>query len=73
MFVVVGKVLRTNLDVDHNCAFHIDISQYGTAPLICLRCFYPNMNSCFAKTPLPTVGKHVIVHGNLTGFAAGHC
>ena len=75
MFVVVGKVSYTNLDIDHNRAFNIDISQYGAAlqQLICLHCFYPNMNSHFAKTPLPTVGKHVIVHGNLTGFAAGHC
>ncbi|KAF8124116.1 hypothetical protein EV363DRAFT_1299992 [Boletus edulis] len=75
VFVIVGKTSRTNFMVDQNQVFDIDISQYGAAPqqLIRLRCFYPNENSRFMKTPLPSVGKHVVIHGHLTGFSAGRC
>ena len=75
LFVIVGKVSRSDLDVDHNRAFNIDVSQYGAAPqqLIRLRCFYPVTNTRFMKTPLPAAGKHVVVHGYLTGFAVGRC
>ncbi|KAI5991919.1 hypothetical protein EDD15DRAFT_2197349 [Pisolithus albus] len=74
-FVTVGRVCRSNLDVNQNRAFDIDVSQYGAAPqqLIRLRCFYPSSHTRFHKTPLPNVGKHVVVHGYLTGFHHGRC
>lgn len=74
-FIIVGRVCRSNLEVDQNRAFDVDVSQYGAAPqqLIRLRCFYPSSHSRFLKTPLPNVGKHVVVHGYLTGFNHGRC
>ncbi|KAF8133840.1 hypothetical protein EV363DRAFT_1295278 [Boletus edulis] len=75
IFMIVGKTSRTNFMVDQNRVFDINVSQYGAAPqqLIRLCRFYPNENSHFTKTPLPVVGKHVVVHGHLTGFSAGCC
>ncbi|KIK13752.1 hypothetical protein PISMIDRAFT_17767 [Pisolithus microcarpus 441] len=65
-FITVGRVCRSNLDVDQNRGFDIDVSQYGAAPqqLIRLRCFYPSSPTCFLITPLPNVGKHVIIGSN---------
>lgn len=75
VFVIAGKVCRTNLEYDHHRAFDVDVSQYGAVPqqLIRLRCYYSNRLTRFTKTPLPSVSKHVIVHGYLTGFSVGRC
>lgn len=75
VFVVVGRVCRSNLDVDQNRAFDVDVSQYGAVPqqLIRLRCFYPSTLTRFLKIPVPNVGKHIVVHGYLTGFSHGRC
>ncbi|KIK18855.1 hypothetical protein PISMIDRAFT_14048 [Pisolithus microcarpus 441] len=65
-FITVGRVCHSNLDVDQNRGFDIDISQYGATPqqLIRLRCFYPSSPTRFLKTPLPNVGKHIVVGSN---------
>lgn len=46
-FIAVGRVCRSNFDVDQSRAFDIDVSQYSAAlqQLIRLRCFYPTFSS----------------------------
>jgi len=68
VFFAAGKACRSE---EQRKSFDIDISQYAATnqQLIRLHCVYPLRNQRFAKTPLPDVGKHVVVLGSLTGFA----
>ena len=75
VFAVIGRVSCTDLDVNHNWVFNIDVSQYGAVSqqLTCLWCFCSYANTQDSKIPLPSKEKHVILHGYPIEFDVDHC
>jgi hypothetical protein len=71
LFCVTGKVARSGFTIDNTQrAFDVDVSQYCGVPLQLIRlcCFYPSDNARLTRTPVPNMGKHVAVYGDLIRF-----
>ena len=73
--VIAAKVARVNTTEDGTRSFDMDVSQYAREPhqTTRLRCYYPNGYLRLQNTPLPSVGKYVIVSGEFVGMDKERC
>ena len=73
--LICGRVSRSGGDAERHLGFDVDISQWGAVNHQTVRvlCYYPFSLPRLGKTPIPNIGRHVVVEGVLHDIEDERC